>query len=192
LRYLGGKSRIAKHLVEVMRPDVERVGGWWDPFCGGLSVSVQLAAIAPGVALDICLPLIALYEAVRRGWKPPTTVTREEWQTLHVDLAALPRVRILWGDFLAVSPIGGIVVYCDPPYANTTGYKGAPPFDHAVFWRRAVEWARAGAVVYVSEYRAPDGIADVVWERSVARTVGRKVAAGSPDAPTERLFKVRA
>lgn len=51
------------------------------------------------------------------------------------------------------------VVYCDPPYAGTTGYGAAGDFDHAEFWATAQTWAEKGALVLVHEYSAPDG-----WE----------------------------
>lgn len=45
------------------------------------------------------------------------------------------------------------IVYCDPPYKNTTKY-GNKEFDHDNFW----EWARKlsnRCYVYISEYTAP-------------------------------------
>lgn len=76
MRYLGGKSRIAKEIAAVVAPR----GYWWEPFCGGLSVSVQLAKYGPGLVSDACLPLISLYQAVREGWDPPATLSKGEWQ----------------------------------------------------------------------------------------------------------------
>ena len=76
MQYLGGKSSIAKEIAAVVAPR----GEWWEPFCGGLSVSVQLAKYGPGVVSDACLPLISLYQAVRDGWEPPKTLTRDEWE----------------------------------------------------------------------------------------------------------------
>lgn len=75
LRYLGGKSRIAKALAKTIR---ERMGArpFWEPFCGGLSMSVALGG--PGVVSDGHPALIALYEAVASGWDPPAVVSREE------------------------------------------------------------------------------------------------------------------
>ena len=54
-------------------------GLWWEPFCGGLSVSVQLAAYGPGIVSDANLALISLYKGVREGWDPPTEATEHEW-----------------------------------------------------------------------------------------------------------------
>lgn len=75
MRYLGGKSRIAKEIAQVVAPQ----GFWWEPFCGGLSVSVQLAKYGPGLISDANPALISLYMSVARGWLPPEAVTAEEW-----------------------------------------------------------------------------------------------------------------
>ena len=83
---------------------------------------------------------------------------------------------------------GRTVVYCDPPYAGTTSYKGAPPFDHALFWRTMNEWHARGAHVFVSEYTAPAGW-DIMFERE-----HRVVLQGASEATrsaTERLFTRR-
>ena len=76
-------------------------------------------------------------------------------------------------------------VYCDPPYAGTTGYKGAPGFDSEEFWLTVEKWARGGAAVYVSEYTAPDGV-ECVWER----TANVSLRKDSNVAAVERLFRL--
>lgn len=50
----------------------------------------------------------------------------------------------------------GVVIYCDPPYANTLAYAGAGAFDSDKFWRTMDHWVEQGATVFVSEYAAPD------------------------------------
>lgn len=52
-----------------------------------------------------------------------------------------------------LAPHRDCLVYCDPPYAQTTGYSLA--FDSARFWDHVRAWSRAGIEVLVSEYRAP-------------------------------------
>lgn len=74
--YMGGKSRIAKDIAKTISPS----GLWWDPFCGGLSVSAALSLYGPGLVSDVCLPLISTYNAVWEGWEPPTSVSKEDWQ----------------------------------------------------------------------------------------------------------------
>ena len=61
------------------------------------------------------------------------------------------------------TPGHGTVVYCDPPYAGTTGY-ATGDFDHDRFWATMDEWVSAGAHVFVSEKTGPSHW-DVVWEK---------------------------
>lgn len=64
------------------------------------------------------------------------------------------RVTFVHSNFFGIAPRGDVALYCDPPYAGTTGYVvGA--FDSDAFWARAQEWADAGADVFVSEYSGP-------------------------------------
>lgn len=80
MQYMGGKARIAKHLAA----EIDRVrppGSWvWDPFCGGLSMSVALRINGPVWSTDLCVPLISLYRAVDKGWSPPD-VDRMTWES---------------------------------------------------------------------------------------------------------------
>lgn len=80
MRYLGGKAAIAKHVVDVIERYRAPGQPVWEPFCGGLNVTAELARRGVFVfASDASVPLIALLTAVRDGWQPPTTLTREEW-----------------------------------------------------------------------------------------------------------------
>jgi DNA adenine methylase len=46
------------------------------------------------------------------------------------------------------------IIYCDPPYQNTTKYKD--DFNHEVFWEWCRNKSKEGHTVFVSEYAAPD------------------------------------
>lgn len=48
-----------------------------------------------------------------------------------------------------------MLVYCDPPYANTTGYTGTGRFDNDQFWEVVRGWSKHNTVL-VSEYTAPE------------------------------------
>lgn len=76
------------------------------------------------------------------------------------------------------------LIYCDPPYADTTSYSTGS-FDSAAFWAKAQEWAEKGADVFVSEYAAPEGW-DAVWEKEV---VGQLDNRKERTKPTEKLFR---
>jgi DNA adenine methylase len=80
-----------------------------------------------------------------------------------------------------VVPPAGSVVYCDPPYAGTTGYRSGE-FDHARFFA----WCEAQTVpVFVSEFSAPEHWR-VVFERDVSRSMRSADGSSMP----EKLFRV--
>lgn len=91
-------------------------------------------------------------------------------------------MRFVCADYRRFKPRGG-VVYCDPPYAATTGYDGTGGFDHAEFWQRMREWSK-NSVVLISEQQAPDDF-KCIWEGEVTRTNDN----ASRFAVTEKLFK---
>jgi DNA adenine methylase len=84
VRYLGGKSRYAKHIIPHFGDLREKV--YVEPFCGGCSVIAQVEA-ARRIANDVHPNLIALLSAVAEGWEPPAELSLAEWQ----DLRALGR-----------------------------------------------------------------------------------------------------
>ena len=246
MRYLGGKSRTARRIVEAITVHASRRGPfirWVEPFMGGGSTMV--AASRLGVfknvhASDIDPLVVAYWTAIRDGWVPATDVTFEEYVSVREapETYALAHVAHVayncsfggkrWGGFArakkangdpqnfaeessrrdsgaatdllgttvtcadyagVLSSVGpGDVVYCDPPYEGTTGYKTGA-FDHAAFWDAASSAANRGALVYVSEYTHPDHIrTEVVWSRSQAKFL----AGGSGTRPraTDNVFFV--
>lgn len=58
------------------------------------------------------------------------------------------------------APAEGWAIYCDPPYAGTTGY-ATGDFDHERFWERVRGWGEAGVPVFVSEYSAPSDMREI-------------------------------
>ena len=74
----------------------------------------------------------------------------ESLQSLQ-SLEGLERLKLSRKDYIDVAIPPGATVYCDPPYANTTGY--IDDFDHERFyrWLRSMEFP-----VFVSEYSMPD------------------------------------
>src|SRR5688572_3668904 len=85
--------------------------------------------------------------------------------------------------FLAAPIVDGLgFLYCDPPYAGTLPYRGAPPFDSAAFWARAEQWS-AVCPVFVSEYAAPAG-----WRCIWAREQKTTIAIGAGKTAVECLW----
>lgn len=97
----------------------------------------------------------------------------------------MKNVVFTFGDFLTNVPLrSNVVLYCDPPYADTLGY-GPERFDHERFWLRVRQWVAAGALAFVSEQIAPpDFIA--VWKKQ--KTKGFRSSCGTHEALSECLF----
>ena len=77
-----------------------------------------------------------------------------------------------------------MLIYCDPPYKNTTGYK-VGKFDSDMFWNTMREWSKNN-YVFISEEEAPDDF-EVVWEQDKRRTLNSKVR----EHKTEKLFVLK-
>lgn len=82
----------------------------------------------------------------------------------------------------------GSIVYCDPPYADTTGYD-CGDFDHGRFWNTMGKWVTGGAIVFVSEYQGPSDW-PVVDEHPRLSILGTGTGQRN-DRRTERLFMRR-
>lgn len=79
--------------------------------------------------------------------------------------------------------VSGCLIYCDPPYANTTGYGAVGQFDSEQFWQTMREWSKNNTVV-VSEYTAPE---DFVCVMSLETKTDMHTKAGK-EKRIERLF----
>ena len=78
------------------------------------------------------------------------------------------------------------LVYCDPPYQGTTGYKTGA-FDHDKFF----DWCREQAkrnIVFVSEYNAPEDF-ECVWQGEIKTNFSSTRKKATHNA-VEKLFKV--
>ena len=72
------------------------------------------------------------------------------------------------------------MIYCDPPYENTTGFKDK--FDHKKYW----DWVRKVSInnfVLCSEYQAPDDFIEI-WSGEVKITLDN----ASRSKSIEKLF----
>lgn len=76
------------------------------------------------------------------------------------------------------------LIYCDPPYENTTSYKDK--FKHVDFWQWCRNKAKEGHKVFVSEYNAPEDF-KCVWEKEINSSLTKDT--GSKKA-TEKLFTI--
>lgn len=79
------------------------------------------------------------------------------------------------------------LIYCDPPYAHTTGYTTGM-FDHVKFWEWVREKSSEGHTVLVSEYVAPEDFESVL---TIEVKTDMKAADSSKIPRTEKLFKLK-
>ena len=75
------------------------------------------------------------------------------------------------------------IIYCDPPYRGTTGYRGG--FEHDAFWQWCRDKTQEGHSVYISEYSAPTDFV-CLWSLEVNSSLDK---GQSNKRATEKLFK---
>ena len=80
----------------------------------------------------------------------------------------------------------GSVVYCDPPYRNTKGYKDGG-FDSDRFWEVVRNYSKLGIKIFVSEYEAPDDF-KCIWEMPRKDGMGTTKCGCKQNTKVERLF----
>ena len=93
--YHGGKQRIGKHLAPVIYNEATyiqdeegfKIKGYCEPFCGMLGVYQHIPEMFGGElkykAGDQNKSLIMMWQATQKGWKPPTTKSKKEYEDLR-------------------------------------------------------------------------------------------------------------
>lgn len=66
---------------------------------------------------------------------------------------------------------GGYLIYCDPPYQNTTKYRATDSFDTNKFWDTMRKWSENNIVI-VSEYKAPRDF-KCIWSKKKIETLSQ-------------------
>ena len=115
----------------------------------------------------------------------PRNYAAESARALESIRPSLAGVELHFCEYDMLTIPDGSIIYCDPPYAGTTGY-GSGAFNHAKFWGWAAHMHAEGHRVFVSEYAAPAGWR-CIWEHEHFNSVRKK--ADSPK-PIERLFTI--
>lgn len=78
--------------------------------------------------------------------------------------------------------LNNCLIYCDPPYKDTTSYFNANGFDYDEFWQVMRDCSKNN-IVLISELDAPDDF-DCIWQKDVSRSIN------APDKKraVEKLF----
>lgn len=228
MKYVGGKNRIAKEIIE-------KIGGGTtlvSLFCGGCAVEGRITTFDNLIINDKHPYLMAMWQGLYDGtFDPPENVSEEEykWIRAHLDenpalsgfvgfgcsfagkwwggyarnkkgenfaketrnstLKAIENMTnrssltLLCGDYKDVELPHGSVIYADPPYEGTMGYKGVA-FDSGEFWDYAREVSKEHKM-FISEMQAPPDFV-AIWEKDLARYISHKEH--GYDKATEKLF----
>lgn len=89
------------------------------------------------------------------------------------------------GSYSQIEVLDGDFIYCDPPYAQTTGYKDS--FDHAAFYNWLREISHLGIPVLISEYSMPEDFVEI-WSKPVKSSLSANGKIGASKTSTEKLF----
>lgn len=79
------------------------------------------------------------------------------------------------------------IIYCDPPYENTTKYSNY--FNHDKFWQWCREMSKDN-LVFVSEYSAPEDF-ECIWEKEAKSSLSANGKSGGNKISTEKLFRFK-
>jgi DNA adenine methylase len=182
-----------------------RYGNDIDAFIVSLLRGIQLGYVPPdeisreqyefaGKNVDLLFPPLAAFVGYGCSYggkwfggyakdKTGRNYAKEACMSLLVSRPRLKGVELENLDYLAfgrrIPP--NSIIYCDPPYASTTKYKGTS-FDSEEFWEWCRNKSREGHTVFVSEYKAPEDFI-CIWSKEVTTTMdvsGKRI---------EKLFK---
>ena len=106
-------------------------------------------------------------------------------RSLMKQLPMIRDVHFTSGDYRQRTP-KGMLVYCDPPYTDTTSYGAFDGFDSDGFWQTMRVWSSNNTVV-ISEYKAPD---DFICMLEIGSRMGL-TAGGERPIRTEKLFMLK-
>ena len=102
------------------------------------------------------------------------------------DLVGIQSAIFTCLDYRDVEIPDGAVVYCDPPYVNTTGYT-VGQFDTNEFWNYMRQLSKR-CNVYISEESAHDDF-ECIWSKEKVRTLEKNDNVGR--VKVEKLFKYK-
>ena len=102
------------------------------------------------------------------------------------DLVGIQSATFICLDYHDVEIPDNAVVYCDPPYVNTTGYT-VGQFDTDEFWDYMRQLSKR-CDAYISEESAPDDF-ECIWSKEKVRTLEKSDNVGR--VKVEKLFKYK-
>lgn len=80
MKYVGGKSKQAKHILPIILKDRKEGQYYVEPFVGGFNVITKVDGLR--IANDVNFYITELFKAVQNGWIPPDFVSEQ----LYLDI----------------------------------------------------------------------------------------------------------
>jgi DNA adenine methylase len=101
----------------------------------------------------------------------------EAFNNMMKQLPTLASVEFIQGSYEDLTIPDKSIIYCDPPYRNTTKYKDCIDYLHFYQWCR--DRKADGHTIFISEYAMPDDF-NCIWQKeqvsSLTRDTGSKRA----------------
>lgn len=118
---------------------------------------------------------------------PPRNFAAESKRNALKQSPKIQNVEFICCSYKDLSNVTNSLIYCDPPYQGTTGYKTGA-FNHEEFFDWCRKMKAKGNSVFVSEYNAPDDF-ELVWQGEIKTNFSSQRKEATHKA-VEKLFKV--
>lgn len=90
MQYMGGKSRIARYIAEIINNTLNGGACFVSLFCGSCSVESKVTGYDRIILNDKHKYLIAMLRGVQAGYELPETITEEQYKAIRADKDADP------------------------------------------------------------------------------------------------------
>jgi len=110
------------------------------------------------------------YDGGYSGKTETRNYVTEQIRNTKKQIASLFGVEFQSGDYFDIIVPENSIIYCDPPYKNTTQYATSKNFDYDKFWNWVRTMTKKGHIVYVSEYSAPDDFISI-WKKELINSM---------------------
>lgn len=227
MQYFGGKTKVAKQIVEYLENVRKENQTYIEPFVGGGIICSKMSG--DRIASDYNEYLIEMYKSIQNGYELPEEITKEQYDYIRTNkdedkaltgfvgfgcsfagkwfggyarqkeynfasgskrsllkkMKTMQDVEFIHRNYKDWIGIENALIYCDPPYNDTTQPYGTGVFDTEKFWQDMRELSEENDV-YISEYESPDDFECVleIPTKTIIRDGSDKVS-----YRVEKLFK---
>lgn len=88
MKYVGSKNKIAKHILPIMLNNKTNDQYFVDLFCGGCNLIDKVDGLR--IANDLNYYLIELFKALQKGWLPPKSINKNEYDLIRLNKELYP------------------------------------------------------------------------------------------------------